>query len=56
MSARNKLNVAYFNGCLFVSVLFGLAAQSWTIFWIAIAVTAGCGVYSGEIRPRTGRR
>ena len=27
MSARNKLNFAYFNGCLFVAVLFGLTTD-----------------------------
>ena len=28
-NARTKLNVAYFNGCLFVAAVFGLIAQSW---------------------------
>ena len=55
-TARHKLNIAYFNGCLFVAVLFGLTARSWSVFWVALAVTAGCGVYSGEIRPAAGRR
>jgi hypothetical protein len=55
-TARHKLNIAYFNGCLFVSALFGLSAGSWAIFWISLAVTIGCGVYGGEIRPAAGRR
>ena len=55
-TARHKLNIAYFNGCLFVAVLFGLSAGSWAVFWVALAVTIGCGVYSGEIRPKAGKR
>ena len=54
MSARNKLNVAYFNGCLLVAALFGLTAKHWSVFWAALAVTVGCGVYTGDIRPAQG--
>ena len=39
--ARNKLNVAYFNGCLLVAALFGLTARHWGVFWAALAVTVG---------------
>jgi hypothetical protein len=55
-TARQKLNVAYLNGSLLVSALFGLIAGSWAVFWVALAVTIGCGVYGGELRPRAGNR
>ncbi len=55
-NARSKLNVAHFNGCLLVSAIFGWIVQSWAVFWVALAVTIGCGVYGGNIRPVGGRR
>ena len=54
-NARQKLNVAYFNGALIVSALFGLIA-SWFAFWIALAVMIACGVAAGDIRPKPGKR
>jgi hypothetical protein len=56
VSAPTKLNSASVKGCLLVAILFGLTASSWAIFWVALAVTVGCGVYGGEIRPAAGRR
>ena len=56
MSARTKLNAAYFNGCLIVSAVIGLVAQSWGAFLIALAITCACGLYGGDIRPSAGRR
>ena len=56
MSARTKLNVAYANGALFISTLFGLAAGNWIVFLITLAVTLAGSLYSGEIRPSTRRR
>ena len=41
MGARQKLNAAYFNGCLIVSGLVGLVAQCWTLFWLALIVFVG---------------
>jgi H+/Cl- antiporter ClcA len=55
-TARTKLNVAYFNGCLFVSAILGLTTGSWAVFWIALAVTIGSGIHGGEIRPSAGKR
>jgi hypothetical protein len=55
-TARHKLNVAYINGCLLVSALFGLVAGSWVVFWVALAVTIGIGVCGGEIRPTAEKR
>lgn len=55
-NARHKLNIAYVNGCLFVSALFGLTAQSWLVFWITLLFMVACGIYGGEIRPTATRR
>ena len=55
-NARKRLNIAYFNGCLLVAVLFGLIAGSWAVFWVALVVTLALGVYSGEIRLIAAKR
>jgi len=52
LGARTKLNAAHFNGCLFVSAVVGLVAQSWLLFLLALAVTVACSVHSGGIRNR----
>ncbi len=52
MGARQKLNVAYFNGGLIVAALVGLVAQSWTMFWLALIVSFALCCHSGEIRHR----
>ena len=51
MGARHKLNAAYFYGCILVAAALGLAAQSWTLFLVALAVSLGLGVHAGDIRP-----
>ena len=52
MGARQKLNAAYFNGCLIVAGLVGLVGQSWTLFWLALVVAVAACVHSGGIRHR----
>ena len=52
MGARQKLDAAYFHGCLLVSGLVGLVAQSWTLFWLALIVSFALCCQSGEIRHR----
>ncbi len=52
MNARNKLNVAYVNGCLFLAALVGMMAESGAVFLLALAALIAGGVYSGDIRPR----
>ena len=56
MSARTKLNVAYFNACLVIAALVGLVAGSRAVFLAALAVTVACAVHGGRIRPTAGRR
>ena len=52
MGARQKLNAAYFNGCLIVSGLVGLVGQSWTLLWPVLILSLGLCCHSGEIRHR----
>lgn len=52
MGARTRLNRAYFNGSLVVAGLVGLVAQSWPLFFVALAVLLASNLYLGEIRPR----
>jgi len=52
MGARQKLNSAYFNGCLFVAAMVGLVAQSWALFWLALVVAVALSCHSGGIRHR----
>jgi hypothetical protein len=54
VGARQKLNAAYFNGCLIVAALVGLVAQSWTLFGLTLIVTVALCCHSGEIRHRPG--
>ena len=56
MGAREKLNVAYFHGCLFVSGLVGLVGQSWTLFGLALIVSFALCCHSGDIRHRPAPR
>ncbi len=53
MSSRNKLNVAYFNGCLAVAAVLGAVAESWAVFVLAFAALVAGGIAGGDIRPRT---
>jgi hypothetical protein len=55
-NARQKLNIAYLNGSVFVAVVFGAIAESWIVFGITLAVLIGCAVYGGEIRTTAGKR
>ena len=50
MSAKRKLNFAYFNGALAVAALFGFAAQSLAVFAVVLAVLVIASFYLGVIR------
>jgi|HubBroStandDraft_4_1064222.scaffolds.fasta_scaffold277835_4 hypothetical protein len=52
MTARNKLNDAYFNGCLLVAGLLGLVLRSLTIFVMALIALVIGNLCSGGIRPK----
>jgi hypothetical protein len=56
MSARRKLNRAYFNGSLIIAAVAGFATGSGTVFFLTAAVLLALNVLSGEIRPRGPRR
>ena len=55
MSARQKLNQGYIQGCLAIAALVGVVCQSWVIFGITAAVLIGLSTHSGEIRPNPER-
>ena len=50
MGARTKLNRAFINGALLIAAVCGFISQSWTAFWITVAVLLLLSVASGEIR------
>ena len=50
MSAKRKLNVAFFNGALIIAVLFGLSAQSLGVFVVVLAVLVIASFYTGDMR------
>ncbi len=52
MNARNKLNVAYANGCLAIAALVGMMAESGAVFLLALAALVVGGIASGDIRVR----
>ena len=56
MSARHKLNTAYFQGAAVIAGVVGLGTASWKIFFLALAVLVAGGLYGGDIRPRSGRK
>jgi len=51
MGARSKLNGAFLNGSLLIAGLIGGMAQSWVVFWLALAGLVIANLVSGEIRP-----
>ena len=51
MSARNKLNAAYFNGILFIAGVLGLATESGVVFLLSAAVLFITSLQAGDIRP-----
>ncbi len=51
--ARQKLNVAYFNGCLILAAIIGAATGSRLVFVLALVALVLGGYVSGDIRPRS---
>ena len=49
-AAYRAVNIAYVNGCLLVSIVFGVLCESWIAFVAALLVTVCGGIYSDEIR------
>lgn len=57
MGARQKLNQAFVTGSVLLAITAGLVAQSWLVFFGALAALLASNLYLGEIRPRkNGRR
>jgi hypothetical protein len=55
MTARHKLNAAYAAGSLIVAALIGGAAQSTTVFVIALGALLCLNLVAGDIRPNKRR-
>jgi hypothetical protein len=51
-SAREKLNQAFVSGSVLLAGAAGLLAQSWPVFWLALAALLASSFYFGEIRLR----
>lgn len=51
MNARYKLNNLHLAGDFVLAVLAGLLAQSWPLFFLALAVLVGLDLHAGHIRP-----
>jgi hypothetical protein len=51
MSARLKLNRAYFVGSLWLAGVVGGLTQSWLIFVLGLLALLAANLYAGEIRP-----
>jgi hypothetical protein len=56
MSARRKLNAAFFNGSIIVAAVIGLLFESWTAFAVVLALLLVGSLLAGEIRPGNRRR
>ena len=50
MSARHKLNQAYFNGAIGIAILIGLCFQSFGAFALSAIVLLLSACYAGDIR------
>ncbi len=52
LGARQKLNIAYFNGCLILAAVIGAVAGSGLVFLLALIALVTIGYASGDVRPR----
>jgi hypothetical protein len=50
MSAKHKLNAAYFQGALLVAGLVGALADSWAVFVIALIALLLAAYHAGDLR------
>ncbi len=50
MSAKHKLNAAYFLGSLLIAGLIGAITRSWVVFALALAGTLIAAYHSGHLR------
>ncbi|HWL10658.1 MAG TPA: hypothetical protein VNQ76_19785 [Planctomicrobium sp.] len=52
MSAREKLNMAAFNGSLIIAGALGVLAQSWPLFWGVFCLLIVSNLVTGGIRVK----
>jgi hypothetical protein len=51
LGAKRKLNSLYFQGAVVTAGVAGLLTQSWTVFFVVLALLTAAAVISGNIRP-----
>ena len=56
MGARTKLNQIHLLGAVGVATIVGVLVQSWTAFFVAVAVLVGGSIYGGDVRFDRRRR
>lgn len=56
MGAREKINLAHFNGALLGAVCLGWLSGSWTVFWLMLLYLSASSLYAGQIRVHSRRR
>ena len=50
MSAKHKLNAAYFAGCMLLAGLAGHICDSLAVFVLTLVCLIGTSIYGGDIR------
>ena len=50
MSAKQKLNAAYFLGAVLTAGLLGAVTGSWAVFGVALAAVLVAGYHAGDFR------
>jgi hypothetical protein len=56
MGARQKLNMAFVNGCALVAAVAGYGCGSWIVFALAMAVVVVLALQTGDIRLKPVKR
>ncbi|MBX7165912.1 MAG: hypothetical protein K1X74_06135 [Pirellulales bacterium] len=56
MSARTKLNTIYTIASIVFAALIASAADSWSVFFVAISILIAALLYDGDIRPKGRQR
>jgi hypothetical protein len=51
LGAKRKLNSLYFQVAVVMAGVAGLLTQSWTVFFVVLALLTAASVVSGDIRP-----
>ena len=50
MGARQKLNQVHLLSTMGIATIVAVLAESWTAFFVAVAVLVGVSIYAGDLR------